>query len=103
MAYKPNRIRADAPGTDMTASGSLKEAIANLSSNAATSIGTIQRLQSSDPSGLSSAAVELLVSAEEKSPGLQYLAGYAGGGQFVGRPAHESARSIATGGRRGNQ
>jgi HEAT repeat protein len=74
MAYKPKRARELAPSSDATTRSSLKDALATFTSNAVASMRAIQRLQSSDPSGLASAAVELLVAAEEKSPGLQYLA-----------------------------
>jgi HEAT repeats len=57
-----------------SADSALKDALAGFSSNAASSISAIQKLHSSCPDTFPQAAVQLLVSAEEKSPGLQYLA-----------------------------
>jgi HEAT repeat protein len=75
MVYKSDRAREQASSLDVTTRGSLKDALARFAGNSVTSMRVIQRLQSTDPSGLACAALELLVSAEEKSPGFQYLAG----------------------------
>jgi HEAT repeat protein len=60
---------------ERTTSGVLRDALATYSTNRVSALSTIQGLQSSDPSGLALAAVHLLMSAEEKSPALQYVAG----------------------------
>src|SRR5580692_4100536 len=52
----------------------LRDAITAYSQNRRTAIRAIGRLQASDPSGLARAALQLLISAEEKSPELKCTA-----------------------------
>jgi len=52
----------------------LRDAVAAYSGNRMQAIRAIGRLHATDPSGLAHAALQLLVSAEEKSPGLKYAA-----------------------------
>jgi hypothetical protein len=61
-------------GDEMTAAF-LDDAVATFSTNPTGSTSAIRQLQSSDPSGFVLAAVRLLTSAHEKSPGLQFIAG----------------------------
>jgi hypothetical protein len=74
--------REQVPG-DETISGLLADAVANFSTNPANAIGAIRQLQAKDPSGLVLAAMRLLVAAEEKSPGLQYIAGLLTAGNLL--------------------
>jgi HEAT repeat protein len=52
----------------------LRHAIAVYSKNRMQAIRAIARLQATDPTGLARAALQLLLSADEKSPGLKYAA-----------------------------
>ncbi len=61
-------------GDEMTAAF-LDDAVAAFSTNPTGSTSAIRQLQSSDPPGFVLAAVRLLTSAHEKSPGLQFIAG----------------------------
>ena len=72
MHYKP---LLEPPASDEKANiVALREVVAAYSKNRRQAIQTIARLQASDPAGLARAALQLLVSAEEKSPGLKYAA-----------------------------
>jgi HEAT repeats len=61
-------------GDEMTAAF-LDDAVANFSTNPTGATSAIRQLQSSDPSGFVLAAVQLLTTAHEKSPGMQFIAG----------------------------
>ncbi len=76
---------------EQTTASLLQDAVAAFGSNRVPAISAIRRLQTSDPAGLALAAVHLLVSAEEKSPGLEYAAGLLTAGRLIGRPAPEQA------------
>jgi hypothetical protein len=52
----------------------LRDAVAAYSQNRSQAIRVLRRLQFTDSSGLTLAALQLLISAEEKSPGLKYAA-----------------------------
>jgi hypothetical protein len=76
------------PNTGSTSDGkttarSLQEAVDAFSSHRVLAIGAIRRIQKTDPEGLALAAVKLLVSAKEKSPGLEYAVGLFSGGRFL--------------------
>ena len=72
MHYKPPpELLASDEKTNIVA---LREAVAAYSKNRRQAIRAIGRLQAIDPAGLARAALQLLVSAEEKSPGLKYAA-----------------------------
>jgi hypothetical protein len=60
---------------EQTTASLFQDAVAAFPSNRAQAISAIRRLQTSDPSGLGRAAAALLASAEEKSPGLESVAG----------------------------
>jgi len=62
------------PALERTTILQLRDAIAAYSENGRQAIRAIGRLQASDPSGLARAALQLLISAEEKSPGLKCAA-----------------------------
>ena len=62
------------PGDEVT-SGFLADALSNFAADPAGSRSVIRQLQAKDSSGFALAAVRLLVTSEEKSPGLQYIAG----------------------------
>src|SRR5271170_5474882 len=61
------------PGDEMTGAF-LEDAVAGFPANPAGAKNAIRKLQANDPSGFVLAAVRLLTS-EEKSPGVQYVAG----------------------------
>ncbi len=61
-------------GNDVTG-GLLADALVSFSTAPTTATTTIRQLQASDPSGFAVAAVRLLASTEEKSPGVDYVAG----------------------------
>jgi hypothetical protein len=61
------------PSDEMTG-GFLDDAVAGFAANPAGATTAIRRLQASDPSGFVLAAVRLLTTREEKSPGMQYVA-----------------------------
>ncbi|MGH9593902.1 MAG: HEAT repeat domain-containing protein [Bryobacteraceae bacterium] len=61
------------PGNDAT-SDFLSDAVASFPSRSASAATTIRRLQTGDPSGFAVAAVRLLASAEQRSPGAEYIA-----------------------------
>lgn len=62
------------PGDEMTGAF-LDDAVAGYAANPAGATNSIRQLQTSDPSGFVLAAVRLLITTEEKSPGVQYVAG----------------------------
>jgi hypothetical protein len=62
------------PGDEMTGAF-LEDAVASFGANPAGATNSIRQLQASDPPGFVLAAVRLLTSTEEKSPGVQYVAG----------------------------
>jgi hypothetical protein len=66
--------REHVAGDEMTGAF-LEDAVATFSNNPAIATNAIRQLQTDDPSGFALAAVRLLVSSEEKSPGVQYVAG----------------------------
>lgn len=66
--------REHVAGNEMTAAF-LDDAVAAFSTNPAGSTSAIRQLQSSDPSGFALAAVRLLTTAQEKSAGVQFIAG----------------------------
>jgi len=76
MHYKPLPEQLGPPHAteDKTTIALLRDAVAAYSGNRMQAIRAIGRLHASDPSGLAHAALQLLVSAEEKSPGLKYAA-----------------------------
>jgi HEAT repeats len=77
-------IRGTVPNVlDKSTSGLLQSALATFPTDRVSAICAIQRLQSSDPAGLAQAAVQLLFSAKEPSPGLQHVAGLKGAGNLV--------------------
>jgi hypothetical protein len=93
------------PGEEMTA-GFLEDAVAGFAVNPTAATSAIRQLQASNPPGFVLAAVRLLISTEEKSPGLQYVAGlmFAGNllvdalldhGMLVERSAVALARNLA--------
>ena len=61
-------------GNDIT-SAFLDDAVATFSANPAGATSAIRQLQASDPSGFALAAVRLLTTAQQKSPGVQFIAG----------------------------
>lgn len=61
-------------GDEMTGAF-LEDAVATFSNNPAVATNAIRQLQTDDPSGFALAAVRLLTSSEEKSAGVQYVAG----------------------------
>ena len=61
-------------GNEMTAAF-LDDAVAAFGTNPTVSTSALRELQSSDPSGFVLAAVRLLTTAQEKSPGVQFIAG----------------------------
>jgi HEAT repeat protein len=63
-----------APGDEMTGAF-LEDAVAGFASNPVLSTNSIRQLQASDPRGFVLAAVRMLTTREEKSPGVQYVAG----------------------------
>jgi hypothetical protein len=68
---------------DKTTSGLLQNALAAFPTDRVSAICAIQRLRSGDPTGLAQAAVQLLFSANEPTPGLQHVAGLKGVGDLV--------------------
>jgi hypothetical protein len=60
----------------------LADAVASFSAHAASAATTIRQLQAGDPSGFTVAAVRLLASAEERSPGVEYIAGLVEAGKL---------------------
>ncbi|HEY4363634.1 MAG TPA: HEAT repeat domain-containing protein [Bryobacteraceae bacterium] len=62
------------PGDEMTGAF-LEDAVASFALNPAGATNSIRQLQASDPPGFVLAAVRLLTQTEEKSPGVQYVAG----------------------------
>ncbi len=66
--------REHVAGNEMI-SAFLDDAVANFSSNPSGSTSAIRKLQASDPSGFALAAVRLLTTNQEKSPGVQFIAG----------------------------
>jgi hypothetical protein len=60
---------------EQTTASLFQDGVAAFPSNRVQAISAIRRLQTSDPAGLSLAAVQLLEGAEEKSPGLEGAAG----------------------------
>jgi HEAT repeat protein len=85
MHYKKplGRFGAKPDAHDKTTPGLLQDALATFPADRVSAICAIQRLQSSDPSGLSQAAVQLLFSAQETSPALQHLARLPGPGNLL--------------------
>jgi HEAT repeat protein len=77
MNFKPSpeTLGAQHIPVEKKTSSLLRDALATFSANRVNAMSTIQELQSSDLTGLAMAAVQLLVSSEEKSPALQYVAG----------------------------
>jgi HEAT repeats len=65
---------AELPAPERTTILQLQDAVAAYPENRRQAIGAIGRLQASDPSGLARAALQLLIAAEEKSPGLRCAA-----------------------------
>src|SRR5579872_5890943 len=65
--------REHAPGDEMTGAF-LEDCIAGFTSNPAGATNAIRQLHASDPSGFVLAAVQMLTTKEEKSPGVQYVA-----------------------------
>jgi len=61
-------------GDEMTGAF-LDDCIAGFASNPAGATNAIRQIHSSDPSGFVLAALQMLTSAEERSPGMQYVAG----------------------------
>ncbi len=61
-------------GDEMTGAF-LEDAVASFALNPTGATNSIRQLQASDPPGFVLAAVKLLTSTEEKSPGVQYVAG----------------------------
>jgi len=82
MVFEAGRSQ-NVPNGKKTTAGSLSEAIASFAANPVSAIGAIRQLQASDPSGLALAAARLLLSTEEKSPGVQYLTGLATDGTLL--------------------
>jgi hypothetical protein len=62
------------PADEMTG-GFLEDAVAGFAANPAVATHAIRQLQASDPSGFVLAAVRMLTTREEQSPGVQYVAG----------------------------
>ena len=62
------------PGDEMTGAF-LEDAVASFAANPTGATNSIRQLQASDPPGFVLAAVRLLTQTEEKSPGVQYVAG----------------------------
>ncbi len=71
-----------APADDMTGAF-LEDAVATFSSNPAGATNSIRQLQASDPSMFALAAVRMLATRTEKSPGLQYVAGLVFAGNLL--------------------
>jgi HEAT repeat protein len=76
MHYKPEPELLGPPHApeEQTTMMLLRHAIAVYSKNRMQAIRAIARLQTTDPTGLARAALQLLLSADEKSPGLKYAA-----------------------------
>lgn len=66
--------REHVAGNDMI-SAFLDDAVATFGANPAGSTSAIRQLQASDPPGFALAAVRMLTTAQEKSPGVQFVAG----------------------------
>lgn len=77
MDFKPilEVLNREHVSGDEITNGFLRDAVTNFSANPASAISVIRRIQASDPSGFALAAVQLLVTAEEQSPGLRFVAG----------------------------
>jgi HEAT repeat protein len=65
----------DQPAGDDATKGLLADAVSSFSSHASSSASAIRKLQADDPPGFAKAAVNLLMTAEEISPGLQFIGG----------------------------
>src|SRR5271166_4851511 len=72
--------------TDEMTGAFLEDAVASFSTNPAGATNAISQLQSADPSGFVLAAVDLLASRTDKSPGVQYLAGLLFAGNLMVDP-----------------
>jgi HEAT repeat protein len=70
------------PGDEMTGAF-LEDAVASFAVNPTGATNSIRQLQVSDPPGFVLAAVRLLSSTEEKSPGVQYVAGLVFAGDLL--------------------
>ena len=71
------------PPGKQTTNSLFQDAVTAFSRDRGPAIQLVGRLQSIDPAGLAHAAVQVLSSAEEKSPGLKYAVGLLSAGNLL--------------------